>query len=193
MITSFTNEEYKFKTVEAARAFCRVHPECFTATGGSYSEPVYSAMRGFGIITGTDYSQLSHYTASVSGSSVPDSAVVQLEQKINECKLSYKNIITAGLLGSLTGTKYKMGNGDISHPVIFTYGLGVAAPMLTLWFLLSMLAGILFGVFPWRSMLFFGGIYSIVEFIIPWVNSYNIDPIEEAWMIPKFLDDVRNN
>lgn len=188
MITSITNEEYKFKTAEAARAFCRVHPECFLAVGSDG----YSAMRGSSIITGTDYSQLAHYTSSVSASYVPDSAVTQLEQEITECKFSYKNIITAGMLGSLTGTKYKMGNGDISHPIIFTYGLGVAAPMLTLWFLLSMLAGILFGVFPWRSMLFFGGIYSIVEFIIPWINSYNVNPIEEPWMVPKLLDDIRN-
>jgi hypothetical protein len=185
MITSFTNEEYKFKTAEAARAFCRVHPECFTATAGDSG---YYAMRGFGV--STEAKCLAHYTATgVIASSVPESAVTQLEHKINECKLSYKNIITAGLLGSLTGTKYKMGTECMSHPVIFTYALGVAAPLLTMWFLLSMLLGITAGIVPWYSLLLFGFVYFIVEFIIPWINSYSVDPIEEPWLIPKWLDD----
>lgn len=185
MITSFTNEEYKFKTAEAARAFCRVHPDCFSAVGNDG----YSAMRGFGIITG----QLaSHYNSSVSESSVQDSAVNQLEQKITECKFSYKNIITAGLLGSLTGTKYKMGNGDISHPIIFTYGLGVAAPEFTLWLLVCLMLSLVFG-FSFLVPAVLGVIIvAAVEVLIPWINSYNVDPIEEPWMVPKLLDDIRN-
>lgn len=191
MITSFTtvqHEEYKFKTAEAARAFCRVHPECFSAVGNDG----YSAMRGFGIIIGTDDIQMAHYTSSVSASYVPYSAVNQFEQKIAECKFSYKNIITAGMLGSLTGTKYKMGNGDISHPIIFTYGLGVAAPEFTLWLLVCLMLSLVFGFSFLVPAVLGVVVVAAVEVLIPWINSYNVDPIEEPWMVPKLLDDIRN-
>ena len=185
MITTYRHEEHKFKTAEAARAFCRIHPEFFIGTGGSYVQPTYSALRGLGL-TANQY-DISCTTGSISGSSNQDSVSVQLEQKINECQLSYKNMITAGLLGSLTGTKYKMGNESISHPVIFTYAIGLAAPELTLWFLIVVLAGILFGSIPWISTTMWCCVCIMVEVIIPWINSYNNDPIEEPWMIPNHL------
>lgn len=189
MITSFTtvqHEEYKFKTAAAASAFCRVHTEFLSAPG----RDGYSASRGFGFFLKTDHIQLAH--AIVSGSSVPGSAVTQLEQKIAECKFSYKNIITAGMLGSLTGTKYKMGNGDISHPIIFTYGLGVAAPEFTMWLLVCLMLSLVFGFSFLVPAVLGVVIVAAVEVLIPWINSYNVDPIEEPWMVPKLLDDIRN-
>lgn len=184
MITSFTNEEYKFKTAEAARAFCRVHPEWVLVVG---SEGGCSTKMGFSI-TGKLASH-HYYTYRANGSSVQNS---QLEQKIAECKFSYKNIITAGMLGSLTGTKYKIGNGDISHPIIFTYGLGVAAPEFTLWLLVCLMLSLVFG-FSFLVPAVLGVVIIIaVEVLIPWINSYNVDPIEEPWMVPKLFDDIRN-
>lgn len=185
MITSFTtvqHEEYKFKTAAAASAFCRVHTEFLSAPGTSYG---YSAVRGFGFFLETDHIQLSRAIHSVS-------AVNQLEQKIAECKFSYKNIITAGMLGSLTGTKYKMGNGDISHPIIFTYGLGVAAPEFTLWLLVCLMLSLVFGFSFLVPAVLGVVVVAAVEVLIPWINSYNVDPIEEPWMVPKLLDDIRN-
>lgn len=177
-------EGYKFQTAEGARAFCRVHagyvPTCSNA--GYSALPVYFSTKGFGqFVTGSSY-----ITATPSTS-------LQLVQNIEDCRLSYKNMITAGLLGSLTGSKYRMGNAGISHPVLFSYALGCAAPQLTLGFLLLLLSGIIFGYIPWLSTILFGVTYAAVEVVIPWINSHSVDPIEEPWLVGKFLDEQEAN
>jgi Ca2+/Na+ antiporter len=127
----------------------------------------------------------------ISGCSVQDSSLQdQLKETIQDCKLSYKNMVTAGLIGSLTGTKFKLGGNGMSHPVIFTIALAMKAPFIVLWSL--MIAAIIIllgGGINAPSVIMLCGIYFVVEVLIPWINSYYIDPIEEPWLIPKWLDE----
>lgn len=183
---SHIEESHQFKTIGACQAFCRVHTNFTHTTAGNAGYVAIHKHRLFAL----------HGARSVlnetMGSNLQHSLHDQLKETIQECKLSYKNIITAGLLGSLTGTKYKMGNGDISHPIIFTYGLGVAAPEFTMWLLVCLMLSLVFG-FSFLVPAVLGiVVVAVVEVLIPWINSYNVDPIEEPWMVPKLLDDIRN-
>lgn len=182
---NFCPETHTFKTAEAARAFCRVHTGFCPVTCGDAGYAATSYV--------THQSNLGYCINAVSGIS-RISATNQLEISIRECKLSYKNLLIAGTLGSLMGTKYRMGRGEekASSPIIFTYGIGCAAPTLTLLFLLSSVMGIVLGTFPRINMLCLALVYLTVEVLIPWVNSHSVDPIAEPWMIPKQLTDMKN-
>ena len=184
----FCPEAYYFKTAAAARAFCRVHTRFVPTTA---LEDGYLAIESVSIVDAnydacaagaTDYQLLSH------------SAVEQLRLHVRERKLSYKNIITASILGTFLGTKYKMGRGEdqASGPVIFTYGIGCAAPEITLLCMLFAVLGLMLGIVPRVSMLWLALVYLTVEVLIPWVNSHSVDPIAEPWMIPKQLTDMKN-
>lgn len=180
---SHVEESHQFKTAEAARAFCRVHTAFSPTTAGDAG---YVAVHKYGL-----YSILGAQSMlnGVSGCSVQSSLQDQLKETIQECELSYKNIITSSLLGSLTRTNYKLGNYQISHPVIFTYGIATAAPELTLWFLITFMAVLMSGALPWFSLMLFAFVVFTVEIALPWINSFSIDPVEEPWLIPKWLDE----
>jgi len=181
---SYIEETHQFKTAVACLAFCRVHPDFSTTTAGNAG---YLAVHKHGLysILGAQSMLNDISGCSVQGSSLQD----QLKETIQKCELSYKNIITASLLGSLTSTEYKLGNYRISHPIIFTYGIATAAPELTLWSLLMCMFVLVGGALPWLTLSLLASVVFIVEVVLPWVNKFNQDPIEEPWLIPKWLDE----
>lgn len=174
---NFCPETHMFKTAEAARAFCKIHNEFYAVTFGdagyaAANLPIPNASIEYCIGGTSDPSRVR--------------ALSELEVSIRECALSYKNIITAGVLGGLTGTKYKMGYGEDppSKPVIFTYAVGCAAPQLTLWLLVYSMLSIVIGSSLVVPAIFGIVVVTVVEFLIPWINSYSVDPIEEPWLLP---------
>lgn len=175
---NFCPETHMFKTAEAARAFCRVHSGFWAVTCGDEG---YAAITSPVIISSAD----NKYCIS-GGSDLSIRTASQVEVSIRERRLSYKNIIKACIRNSLLGTKYKIGYGEElpSKPVIFTYGIGSAAPELTLWIPVCILLSILLGTSFVIPSVIGISVVTAVELLIPWINSYSVDPIEEPWLLP---------
>lgn len=180
---SHSEESHQFKTIGACQAFCRVHPAFAPTTAGDAG---YVAIHKYGLYSVLGANSILN---SVGGCNVQSSLQDQLKETIQECELSYKNIITSSLLGSLTSTDYKLGNYQISHPVILTYGIATAAPELTLWALLVCMFVLAGGALPWLTLSLLAFVVFTVEVALPWINKFSIDPVEEPWLIPKWLDE----
>lgn len=174
---SHVEESHQFKTAEAARAFCRVHTAFSPTTAGNAG---HVAVHKYGLYSLRGAQSMLN---EVCGSNVQSSLQDQLKETIQECELSYKNMLTASLLGSLTSTDYKLGNYQISHPVILTYGIATAAPELTLLSLLVCMFVLAGGALPWLTLSLLAFVVFTVEVILPWLNIFSIDPIEEPWLI----------
>lgn len=173
----FCPETHVFKTAEAARAFCKVHKEFCAGTCGD---------AGYAATKVTTHCTSIEYYISGTSDHIRVSALSELEVSIRERRLSYKNIIKACIMNSLMGTRYRVGYGEElpSNPVIFTYALGCVAPKLILWLLVYSMLSIVIGTSLIIPAILGIVVVTVLEFLIPWINSYSVYPIEDPWLLP---------
>jgi hypothetical protein len=194
---SIDSIEFEFKTNKAALAFCRVHPEY------SHIQPLVDGLWGVertcyfsnSVWSAFDNANTNFINTSVMFSSSCKSTNVGdwITKAFNNCNLSYKNVVVAKAVASVTKDKYILDSKDISHPVLVTYAIAAASPFIVLYLLVMAAFDIaVAGGFGFIALSFILGTIFTVEFVIPMLNSYNSTPVVEPWMYKKFLEDHQN-